>query len=139
MKNCKYCNKTLEDRRRTYCDDDCKTKFHSEGPALEQFQYKEVKPTVEILNDGAWMVYPVKQEDEQCIGDFIRVWHRPPAHVIYDPKTPFWKFAGPVWTDEELDRRWAGWDEEREKAHNKVVAGIAAKRKARQTDPRRKE
>jgi hypothetical protein len=52
------------------------------------------------------MVYQKSQTDEQCIGDFLRVWKRPPDHVIYDPDTPFWKFAGPVWDDEEMKRRW---------------------------------
>jgi hypothetical protein len=141
MNNCKYCNKKIEDRRRKYCDQDCNSKFMLEGPAREQFQYHEVTPTLEILNEGAWMMYPRKQEDEQCIGDFIRVWHRPPEHVIWDPATPMWKFAGPVWTDEELTRRWQGWDEEREKAHNRTIARIAERQKQKKqesTDPRSK-
>jgi hypothetical protein len=138
MKTCKYCNKKLEDRRRTYCNDECNERFKNEGPAQEQFQYRAVEATPEILDEGAWMMYPVKQEDEQCIGDFLRVWHRPPEHVVFTPAMPMWKFAGPVWTEEELARRWKGWDEEREKAHDKVVAKIAAKQRVRKSDPRSK-
>ena len=83
--------------------------------------YKEVDLNAEMdvvelqhkVDSGTWMLFPVAQEDEQCIGDFMRVFKRAPKDVIFDPRTPLWKFAGPVWTSEELAYRWKGWEEER--------------------------
>jgi hypothetical protein len=111
MRNkCKYCGKKIEDRRRKYCNQDCNSKFLLEGPAREQYHYREVPPQLEITKEGCWMLVRSTQDDQQCIGDFIRMWHRPPEHVIFDPAMPFWKFVGPIWTDEELDWRWKGYE-----------------------------
>lgn len=71
--------------------------------------YKEVETVevdVSILDEGAWLMFPASQEDERCIGDFMRVFQRAPDHVVFNPQTPMWKFAGPVWKSEELARRW---------------------------------
>lgn len=108
MKKCEYCGKQpLPKGQRKYCNGDCATKFKLEGPAREQFVYKEVVPAnVEQLNAGAWLLMRSSQTDEECIGDFMRIWKRAPEHVIYDPRTPMWKYIGPIWTDEELDWRW---------------------------------
>jgi hypothetical protein len=62
-----------------------------------------------MLNRGAWLMFPRSQEDEQCIGDFMRVFQKAPEHVLWSPSTPLWKFAGPVWEDDELEYRWKGW------------------------------
>ena len=118
MKQCDYCGKHLPPKKRRYCDATCSNRFKKEGPAREQYVYKEVEKDavdVSILKEGAWLLFPVAQEDEQCIGDFMRVFQRAPKHVIFDPKTPMWKFAGPVWTEEEQARRWRGWQEEKDK------------------------
>ena len=120
MKNCVYCNKELPKRQRKYCNTLCSTRFKEEGPAREQFVYKELELNVDMdvielqhrVDTGTWMLFPAAQEDEQVIGDFMRVFKRAPQHVIFDPRTPLWKFAGPVWTEEELAYRWKGWEAE---------------------------
>lgn len=110
MKQCAYCGKQpLPKGQRKYCNDTCKQRYAVEGQARERFVYKQVEPenvNVELLNAGAWMLVRKSQSDEECIGDFMRTWKRAPEHVIYDPKTPMWKFVGPIWTQEELDHRW---------------------------------
>ena len=119
MKNCDYCGKHLPPRKRKYCGSTCSERFKTEGPARERYVYKEIEKDavdVSILMEGAWLLFPVAQEDEQCIGDFIRVFQRAPEHVIFDPKTPMWKFAGPVWTEEEQERRWQGWNKDEQNA-----------------------
>ena len=118
MKYCVYCNKNLPKKQRKYCDTQCSTRFKMEGPAREQYVYEEVKVThapeiLELQNkvdEGCWMLFPVAQDDEQCIGDFMRAFKRAPKDVIFDPRTPLWKVAGPVWTEEELKWRWKGHD-----------------------------
>ena len=105
MDNCRYCNKILENKRLSYCNSECNLNFHAVGPAREQYVYEEADD-VSLLMEGAWMMYQSSQTDEQCTGDFMRAWERAPEHVIYDPKTPFWKYAGPVWDNEEMRRRW---------------------------------
>ena len=81
------------------------------------YHEKDLTPTVEsldeLLNKDAWLMFPASQEDEQCIGDFVRAFHRPPLHVVWSPTTPMWKYAGPVYTEEELARRWEGWQGEK--------------------------
>ena len=68
--------------------------------------YREVKPAnVDLLKEGAWMLYPVKYSDDKCIEEFAHTWARLPKHIIYDPKTPSWKFGGPVNKSEEETRR----------------------------------
>ena len=111
MANClsRACNNEVKGRR--YCCGDCKTAERiakSTLPKVEEImdRYKPVEPDVSILMEHAWLLFPVAQDDDQCIGDFMRVFERPPDHVIFDPKTPLWKFAGPVWTNEELTYRW---------------------------------
>lgn len=109
MTNClsDRCDNEVKGRR--YCSPDCKVAqrhLREHGPRVADLEYREVEPDLELLSEGAWMVYPVEHDDKRCIGDFIRVWQRAPAHVIFNPKTPFWKFAGPVHTKEELKRRW---------------------------------
>lgn len=111
MRKCAYCGKKpLPKGQRKYCNGDCAMKFKSEGPAREQFNYKEGENTLaeleEMTKKGAWMLIRKSQTDEEAIGDFIRVWKRPPEYVIWLPKTPWWKFVGPIWDDEELDWRW---------------------------------
>ena len=108
MKKCSYCGKRLQDRQRKYCDGTCSVRFLSEGPAKEQWKYEETLPSLEILKKGAWLMFTRDQTDEQCRADFIRVWERPPEYVLWDPATPWWKFAGPVWDEEEMARRWQG-------------------------------
>jgi hypothetical protein len=72
-------------------------------------RYKEVSnPELELTKEGAWMLIRSSQTDQEAIGDFMRVWKRPPEHVIFDPAMPFWKFVGPIWTNEELTHRWRG-------------------------------
>lgn len=107
MKKCAYCGKQpLPKGQRKYCNAECAERFKREGPAREQYVYKEVPPEVEQVNAGAWMLIRKEQTDEEAIGDFMRVFKRAPEHVIYDPRTPMWKYVGPVWTEEELERRW---------------------------------
>jgi hypothetical protein len=118
MRHCVYCNKKLPKRQRKYCDKTCSMRFKSEGPAREQYVYNLVEKedndahTKEIdalVSKGAWLLFPRAHEDEQCIGDFMRIFKRAPEHVLWSPSTPFWKYAGPVFTDEELAYRWRGW------------------------------
>lgn len=109
MKKCVHCGKKLPAGQRKYCDKNCSAMFKSMGPQIEAGldRYEEKKaPNVDLLDDGAWLMFRSNQTDDQCIGDFMRVFKRAPEHVIYDPRTPWWKFAGPVWTNEELDHRW---------------------------------
>ena len=107
MDNCQYCNKVLESKRRTYCNSACQRNYRNLGKAREQYVYVESdQPDVSILMEGAWMMYQATQTEEECIADFMRVWKRAPEHCIYDPKTPFWRYAGPVWDEEEISRRW---------------------------------
>jgi hypothetical protein len=107
MRKCAYCGKKpLPKGQRKYCDAGCADKFKLYGPAREQYVYNEVEPDVEMTKKGAWLLVRSSQTDEEAIGDFMRVWKRPPDHVIYDPKTPFWKFVGPIWDEEELNHRW---------------------------------
>ena len=101
------CGNQVKGRR--YCSGDCKVAqrhLREDGPKVADLEYREVEANLELLKDGAWMVYPEAHGDNRCIADFIRVWKRPPAHVIFDPATPMWRFAGPVHTKEELKRRW---------------------------------
>ena len=129
MKHCVYCNKELPKRQRKYCDKTCSTRFKMEGPAREQYVYHEVKveTDVEVLelqhrvDSGTWMLFPASMEDEQVTGDFMRVFKRAPEHVIFDPRTPWWKFAGPVWTEEEQKKRWKNWHQEADKNFSKVA------------------
>lgn len=100
---------TNEVKGRRYCCPDCKAtarqrRENPEPPDIEEYQ--EVEPELELLKKGAWFLFPFRQSDEKCVGDFVRALKRPPAHVIYDPATPMWKYAGPVWTEEELAWRW---------------------------------
>lgn len=111
MRKCVYCGKApLPSGQRKYCNGDCAMKFKQFGPAREQYVYKEVDPSVEELKqkltEGAWMVFRKTQTDEECIGDFMRVFKRAPEHCFYIPDYPMWKFCGPVWDKEELDWRW---------------------------------
>ena len=113
MKTCSYCGKRLPKNKRKYCSATCSNRFKKEGPAREQFVYHEVDEVdVSIINEGCWLLLPVAQDDEQCIGDFMRLFKRAPNHIIFDPQTPLWKFAGPVWTNEELKWRWKGYEPE---------------------------
>ena len=111
MANClsRACDNDVKGRR--YCCGDCKVAeriAREAKPRLEDVigRYKEVEPDVSILMENAWLLFPVAQSDDNCIGDFMRVFERAPDHVIFDPKTPLWKFAGPVWPNEELTYRW---------------------------------
>ena len=110
MKNCWYCNKELPKRQRKYCGKVCSTRFKAEGPAREQFVYKEVvalkTDLEEKIDTLTWMLFPKDYDDEQCRGDFIRVFERKPEYVVFDPRTPYWKFTGPIWTEEQQKRRW---------------------------------
>lgn len=108
MNKCAYCGKQpLPTGQRKYCNSTCADRFAKEGPAREQFVYEEVTPVnTEQTKTGAWLLMRSDHTDEQCIGEFMRVWKRAPLHVIYDPKTPFWKFVGPIWTEEEQAHRW---------------------------------
>lgn len=107
MKKCAYCGKQpLPKGQRKYCNTDCADKFKEGGPAREQFVYKETTPDLDMIDAGAWLLMRAQQTDEECIGDFMRVWKRAPEHVVFDPKTPMWKYVGPIWTEEELDWRW---------------------------------
>jgi hypothetical protein len=111
MKKCVYCGKKpLPKGQRKYCNGDCAEKYKQFGPAREQYVYHKGENThsemLGMLNEGAWFAVTRDQTDEQCIADFIRVWKRPPDHVIWVPEYPMMKFAGPVWDEEELKRRW---------------------------------
>ena len=128
MKLCVYCGRKLPKSKRKYCDNVCTSRFKKEGPAKERFVYRETpvetnKEVIELqhrVDTGTWMLFPEKMEEEQVIGDFIRVFKRPPEHVIFDPRTPWWKFAGPVWTEEEQSRRWQGYEEVKAKRSTKI-------------------
>ena len=109
MDNCKYCNKELENKRLSYCDLSCNRNYLKVGAAKEPYVYNESdQPDVSILKEGAWLMFTSDQTDEQCVADFMRAWERAPEWVIYDPKTPDYKFVGPVWDEEEMARRWQG-------------------------------
>ena len=128
MKNCVYCNRRLPVRQRKYCGKECLKRFQAEGPAREQFVYHEtpIETDAEVLelqhrvDTGTWMLFPAASDDEQCTGDFMRVFKRAPKYVIFDPRTPMWKFAGPVWTTEENERRWQGYEEVKAKRSTKI-------------------
>ena len=111
MRKCAYCGrKPLPKGQRKFCNGDCAMKFKKFGPAREQYVYNDDVETPaeldEMTKHGAWMLVRAKQTDEEAIGDFMRTWKRAPEHVIWLPKTPWWKFVGPIWDDEELDHRW---------------------------------
>jgi hypothetical protein len=113
-------------------------KFKTEGPARERWKYeKNDNPTVEaleeLLNKGAWLQFPASHDDEQCIGDFLRVFKRPPEHCLWLPTRPMWKFAGPVWSDEQLARRWKGYQEALNERARKTRKEV---QKRQRTDPR---
>jgi hypothetical protein len=116
MKKCAWCGKKLTNKRRKYCNATCQKRFSKEGPAREQFHYKEEEivdaeaKTIEIdaiVAEGAWLCFTRDHEDDRCIGDFMRIFKRAPKHVLWSPTTPLVKYAGPVYTDEELARRWS--------------------------------
>jgi hypothetical protein len=110
---CKYCGRKIKDMRRKYCDSECNAKYMLEGPAKERYKYELIAAPVlaeleEMTAKGTWLLFPASFEDEQCIGDFIRAFKRPPDHVIWMPSTPIWKYTGPVWDKEQNARRWQG-------------------------------
>lgn len=110
---CVYCGKRVRHPRKKYCDDECMNRYKLEGPARERWVYKRnpspaCSELEELLDSGVWLMFPASQDDDQCIGDFMRVWKKPPKHVIWIPKFPMWKFAGPVWSEDVLARRWQG-------------------------------
>jgi hypothetical protein len=115
--NCLAENCTNEVKGRRYCCPDCKSwqkNRRKNGPPIEEVmpRYEEVDVTPDMLNDGAWMVYPKSHTEKQCVGDFIRVWKRAPKHFVHVPQYPLWNFCGPVHNSEELARRWMGGTDE---------------------------
>jgi hypothetical protein len=124
-KLCVYCGKQLKPPKKKYCNKDCMGRFLREGPAVERWKYEEnPEPNLEELEEltkkGAWLLFPATQEDQQCIGDFLRTFHHPPEHVSWLPTSPLWKYTGPVWEEEELAHRWRGWQEAQEKEERKA-------------------
>lgn len=112
-KKCIYCGRELPGRQRKYCNDTCKEFYKNEGamvgsddvPIINGYA-KQENPDLELTKTGLWMLVSAKYDDQKCIGDFMRTWKRAPKHVIFDPRTPFWKFVGPVYTKEQLAHRW---------------------------------
>lgn len=110
MAKCMLDTCDVEVKGRRYCCGDCKSsaKSRREHPKVEDLDYREVPLEVKLLDEGAWLMFTLDHDDQKCIGDFIRMFKRPPAHLI---PTKRGKFAGPVTTNEELARRWMNADE----------------------------
>jgi hypothetical protein len=103
-KRCAYCNKMLANRRRTYCNEQCQTDYRS-GKVFEQIKprYNQVTcPELERLKSGCWWVFSRYDDEQTCIGEFMRVFKRAPEYVIEEN---WWRFLGPVFTEEEIARR----------------------------------
>ena len=62
-----------------------------------------IDPNLELTKEGCWLMMSVYRSDNQCVGEFIRIFKRKPDHVIQEN---WWKFVGPVFKEEELRRRW---------------------------------
>jgi hypothetical protein len=108
------CDNEVKGRR--YCCGDCKQSqklIREAGGDIEDImeRYAPVQPNLDLLKHGAWLMFRVSFEPKVVVGDFMRAFKRPPEHVIYDPQTPDWQYAGPVWTDEEMAWRWKGSDD----------------------------
>lgn len=137
LKLCAYCGKKLPPRQRKYCNEECQQRYLREGPARERFNYAQnnepsLTELAELIKTGVWFCFTADHADEQCIGDFIRIFHRAPEHVIWLPSSPTMKWVGPVWSDEELAHRWNGWEDAKEEQRVK----LEKRREARRTDPR---
>lgn len=64
--------------------------------------YKEV-PVTANTNEGTWLLFTGDQTEEQGIGDFMRIFKRAPEHCVME-QGRLW--VGPVFTEEEQERRW---------------------------------
>ena len=111
MANCMLDQCDNEVKGRRYCCPDCKSSAKSRREKVvevDSLEYREVVKNEDLLNEGAWLMFTNDHEDKKCIGDFIRMFKRPPAHLI---PTTQGKFVGPVTTNEELARRWGRADQ----------------------------